>query len=62
MSIIKRHNFEFDDAVAELFVNIENNLEQTNNVELNQTDIVLNINNDVFASLWLADMEWLKNV
>lgn len=62
MNFIKRHNFAFDDDVLRLFLNIESNIEKEPSIRLEGDEIRVEINNDVLATLWLDEMEWLRDV
>lgn len=62
MTLIKSHNFQFDDGVLEFFMNITNKLNDPSSIRVEGDQIRVEINNDVLASLWLDEMEWLQNV
>jgi len=62
MEIISKYGFGFDDAVLHLFMEISNNENKRGNVKVSEDTFDVEINNDVLASLWLTDMEWLRNV
>lgn len=62
MKLIQKHAFEFDDDVLEFFMNINNNVGKQSQVSLTPDHIAVEINNDILASNWLQEMEWLYDV
>jgi len=62
MSIIKRHNFEFDDEVLEFFMHVTNNLDNPTSLRITDDEIQVDVNNDILTTIWFDEMEWLKNV
>ena len=62
MNFIKKHNFAFDDDVLRLFMNIESNIAKPASIRLVGDQIEVEINNDVLSTLWLEEMDWLRDV
>ena len=59
MDVIKRHNFGFDDAVAQFFLDIENGRVKRSEVEANGDSIVVTVRNDDFLNAWLNALQTL---
>jgi hypothetical protein len=53
MDVIKRHKFEFDDAVAQFFLDIENHAGVTSQAKVSEQEILVTINDDSFLSAWI---------
>ena len=62
MTFIKKHNFAFDDNVLKLFMDIESNIDNPPSIRVVGDTIQVEINNDVLSTLWIEDMEWLRDV
>ncbi len=62
MAFVKRHNFVFDDGVLELFMHINNHIDDEPAIKVVDGEIKVEINNDVLSTLWIEEMEWLRNV
>lgn len=62
MNFVKKHNFAFDDGVLELFMHINNHVDDEPAIRVVDGEIQVEINNDVLSTLWIEEMEWLRNV
>lgn len=60
MDVIKRHKFAFDDAVANLFLEIENGRGKRSDIQVTQDTIVVTARNDDFLNAWLNALQTLE--
>jgi hypothetical protein len=61
MNIIQRHNFDFDDNLANFFVEISNNKGASNKLTITENSIKLLVKDDPLAAIWISGMEWLND-
>lgn len=61
MDVIKRHNFAFDDAVAEFFMNIENSKGRRSEVVADGNVISVVVRNDNLLNAWLNAIQILES-
>lgn len=62
MNFVKKHNFAFDDGVLELFMHINNHIDEDPSITVKDGEIHVSINNDILSTLWIEEMEWLRDV
>lgn len=62
MKFIQRHEFEFDDEILQFFMTISNNIGKPNLIQVESDGFNIEVNNDILASEWLDEMEWLFDV
>jgi len=61
MDIIKRHNFGFDDQVANYFLEVSNALNGTSAIEVEDTVIHITVRNDDFLDSWVNGLVKLES-
>lgn len=62
MNFIRKHNFDFDQEVLEQFLLIENEQGRTSKATVQDDNIVLEIKNDMLASVWLSSNKGIFDV
>ena len=55
MNIVRRHNFNFDDEVAEFFMEVVNSKGKTSEISVSE-EITIYCRNDEFLMLWINDL------
>ena len=56
MGIVRRHNFNFDDEVAEFFMEVINSKGKMSELSIDSDQILVHCRNDEFLMLWANDL------
>lgn len=60
MNVIQRHRFDFDDTVAQYFMEVSNSLNTRSGAETHDDHIVVTARNDDFLDSWLSGLVSLE--